>query len=279
MKKTLIIILFLKFCSVYSQVQVKNTSNTAPLEPSSMLDVNYSDKGIIIPSYDLQSLTSITTPIANPVDGLIIFNKGGSTTSYPSGIYTWSNNSWNKVTISGNEAQSMVLNITRASPQSGSPTLIPANAYNNVINNFTVSTNSIIGASLSNGDTIVLPKGIYVIKYSVDTINNQSNTNTGDDNISYELSGNNKEITTCIRSFMINSSNSTPLSGTNRDCKTSNSFSVYNGTFFLDLSNATGNTNVQQRFEFDDTGNINVLKRNPLRIRTNYVLLITKMPN
>jgi hypothetical protein len=53
-------------------------------------------------------LNSTTTPISNPADGLMIYNKGGLST-YPKGYYVWVRNQWQRAVLSGAEPQTMSL--------------------------------------------------------------------------------------------------------------------------------------------------------------------------
>ena len=69
---------------VNAQVGINTTNPNA----SSVLDINSSDKGVLFPQYDLTVLNSTSTPIANPADGLMIYNKGG-TSVFPKGYYVW----------------------------------------------------------------------------------------------------------------------------------------------------------------------------------------------
>ena len=60
--------------------------NTSTPSASSVLDITSSNKGGLFPQYDITVLNSTATPIANPADGLMIYNKGGAST-FPKGYY------------------------------------------------------------------------------------------------------------------------------------------------------------------------------------------------
>ena len=231
--------------------------NTNSPNSSSVLDINSSNKGVLIPQYDLTVLNSTTTPVSNPADGLMIYNKGGLS-AYPTGYYIWIRNQWQRVVLSGAEPQTMSLII-------GPGTLIPTGSTDNTLNRLTVASNKITGASLG-GDTstITLPAGTYIIRYSVDSSN--SGSNTGNANTQY-LGQN----FTCTRSYLINAASGTTITETNRMCQLSSSFTFFQGTYFLKLASPI---TIRQKFEFD-TGN--GFTASNLNVRSSLALVITKM--
>ncbi|WP_048508697.1 hypothetical protein [Chryseobacterium angstadtii] len=244
---------FLLSMSVKSQVGI----NTNTPNASSVLQINASDKGVLFPQYDLTVLNSTSTPIANPADGLMIFNKGG-VSIYPRGYYVWIRNQWQRVILAGSEPQTMSLLISPSA-------LIPANSTNNTLTGFAVAANKITGASLgSDTSTITLPAGTYIVRYSVDTSN--AGNNSGPANTQY-LSQN----FTCTRSYLINSITSTTITEVNRMCQLSSSFTFFQGTYFLVLAVPT---TIRQKFEFD-TGN--GFTASNLNVRSSFTLVITKM--
>lgn len=243
------------FFSVLTHAQVGiNTSNP---NSSSVLDINASNKGVLFPQYDLTILNSNTTPVANPANGLIIYNKGGVST-YPKGYYTWIRDQWQRTILAGSEPQTMTLIINPG-------VLIPQGSTNNQTGNLTVASNKITGASLAaNNATINLPAGKYIIRYSVDS--NNGNNNTGPANTQY-LGQN----FTCTRSSLVNATTNTDITEMIRMCELSSSFTFFQGTFFLTLAAPTA---IRQRFEFD-TGN--GFTASNLTIRSSFALVITKM--
>lgn len=60
--------------------------NVTPPDPSAMLDVLSSNKGILIPRVALTGLTDVTT-IPNPANSLLVYNTG--TTNLSKGYYYW----------------------------------------------------------------------------------------------------------------------------------------------------------------------------------------------
>lgn len=256
MKKHIYIIcmsIFLLGTHIKAQVGINTTTPNA----SSILDINSSNKGALFPQYDLTVLNSTSTPIANPADGLIIYNKGGTST-FPIGYYIWIRNQWQRTILAGSEPQSMSLII---SPN----ILVPIGSTNNTLTNFTVAANKITGASLAaDNSTITLPAGTYIIRYAVDTSN--GNNNTGPANTQY-LSQN----FTCTQSYLVNSVTSAVMTEVNRMCQLSSSFTFFQGTYFLKL---LAPTTIRQKFEFD-TGN--GFTSSNLMVRSSFALLITKM--
>ncbi|WP_312302032.1 hypothetical protein [Chryseobacterium sp.] len=253
MKTYIYIVCMILFGTVDAQVGINtNTPNT-----SSVLDINSSNKGVLFPQYDLVVLNSTSTPVANPTDGLIIYNNGGTST-FPKGYYVWIRNQWQRILIAGSEPQNMSLLI-------GSGVLIPAGSTNNTLANFSVTSNKITGASLAaDNSTITLPAGNYIIRYSVDS-------GTG-----AFVSGSNTQYLgqnfTCTRSYLINSATSATITEVNRTCLLSSSFTFFQGTYFLTLA---APTTIRQKFEFDSPGN--GFTANNLNIRSSLSLVITKM--
>lgn len=231
--------------------------NTNSPNASSVLDINSSSKGVLFPQYDLTVLNSTSTPIANPAEGLVIYNKGGAST-FPKGYYVWIRDQWQRFILAGTEPQSMSLIIN-------SGILVPTGSTNNTLTNFTVAANKITAASLgADTSTITLPAGTYILRYSVDSSN--ANNNNGTANTQY-LSQN----FTCTRSYIINAVTGTNITETNRMCQLSSSFTFFQGSYFLTL---TAPTTIRQKFEFD-TGN--GFTASNLNIRSSLALVITKM--
>lgn len=255
--KTYIYIVCMPLLLFATLVNAQVGINTSTPNASSVLDINSSNKGVLFPQYDLTVLNSTSTPIANPTDGLMIYNKGGSS-SFPKGYYIWIRDRWQRLIISGAEPQAMSLIIN-------SGVLIPTGSTNNTLSNFTVAANKITGASLdADKSTITLPAGTYIIRYSVDSSN--ANNNNGTANTQY-LSQN----FTCTRSYMINAVTGTNITETNRMCQLSSSFTFFQGSYFLTL---TAPTTIRQKFEFD-TGN--GFTASNLNVRSSLTLIITKM--
>lgn len=75
MMKAIVISAFFAFGNqAYAQVGI----NTANPDPSAVLDIKHSNKGLLIPRVSLKNKTDLTT-IATPANGLIIYNLTNST--------------------------------------------------------------------------------------------------------------------------------------------------------------------------------------------------------
>lgn len=229
---------------------------------SSSLDITSTNKGVLFPQYDLTVLNSTATPIFNPVDGLIIYNKGGGST-HPKGYYVWMKNQWQRFIISGAEPQSMSLIINSPTETTA---LIPVNSTNNIAKPFSIISNKITGASLAaDNETITLPAGKYIIRYGVDAVDNNVNS-TGPTNTTYM-----GHVLTAVRSYLVNATTNAVLTEENREVQLSSTFRFFQGTFYLTL---TSPTSFKTKFEFD-TGN--GFTRSNLLIRTSYSMVITRM--
>ncbi len=90
MKKSMILLLaiILMSTSLVAQVSI-NTDGSDP-DGSAMLDIKSTDKGILIPRVTLND-ASTAAPVANPVEGLIIYNIDGSEAK---GFYYWTGTEW-----------------------------------------------------------------------------------------------------------------------------------------------------------------------------------------
>ncbi len=79
------IVLILGFLNqVQAQSVSINTTGNAP-DPSAMLHVEATDKGLIVPRVQLNDSTT-TAPVTSPAEGLLIYNETGSE---PKGLYYW----------------------------------------------------------------------------------------------------------------------------------------------------------------------------------------------
>lgn len=72
-------------------VRIAGTSGTA--DPSAMLDIVSTNKGVLFPRVCLASLTANSSPVTNPQAGLVIYNTGGCGIA-ATGLYFWNGSSW-----------------------------------------------------------------------------------------------------------------------------------------------------------------------------------------
>lgn len=85
---------FLNFNLLFCQVGIGTTTP----DPSSVLDIKSSSKGVLLPSIALTSMTD-NISIFNPVNGLLIWNNGlGGLTD--TGFYYWNSQKWNRISTS-----------------------------------------------------------------------------------------------------------------------------------------------------------------------------------
>ncbi len=78
----------------YSQNVGINDNASAP-DSSAILDINSSNKGVLLPRLVLDD-ASTSYPVSSPAEGLIIYNDGGTE---PAGYYFWTGNKWSKFAV------------------------------------------------------------------------------------------------------------------------------------------------------------------------------------
>jgi hypothetical protein len=84
------VILLLLSNALHSQVAI-NTSG-AQADASAILDVNSTDKGLLVPRVSLVSLSNDVSPVINPADGLLVYNTEGNNLN--PGFYVWNGDKW-----------------------------------------------------------------------------------------------------------------------------------------------------------------------------------------
>jgi len=94
-KYILILVLLFSVLALNAQVAINNTGE-GPVE-SAILDVQSTDKGMLIPRMEITDVDSDLSPVESPAEGLLIYNIG-TTDNIPKGFYYWSNARWNVVT-------------------------------------------------------------------------------------------------------------------------------------------------------------------------------------
>ncbi|UKB84786.1 hypothetical protein LF887_03880 [Chryseobacterium sp. MEBOG06] len=149
MKKSYILLLLMIAQIIYAQVAIGKTSIT----PSAVLDVSQnSNKGVLLPRVDIVDILSNTSPVNNPAEGLVVYNKGNSISP---GLYLWKNNKWTQLADTYNLASYMILQRT-------ADYSILGNLANGTYKNFTDAAFTVvsndIGASYNNATgAITLP--------------------------------------------------------------------------------------------------------------------------
>lgn len=106
MKKTYILLLLCIVNSLFAQVAIgKSTVNS-----SAILEVSESNnKGVLLPRVDIIDILSSTTPVNNPTEGLLVYNKGNSISP---GLYIWKNSRWSQIADTYNLASYLMLQRT-----------------------------------------------------------------------------------------------------------------------------------------------------------------------
>jgi len=94
-----IIVFMLTFYVNNAFSQLKVGSNPQSIDPSAILHVESSNKGVLLPKVSLTSATDQTT-IASPAVGLLVFNTGTGGLS-PAGYYFWDGTQWSNFRLSG----------------------------------------------------------------------------------------------------------------------------------------------------------------------------------
>jgi hypothetical protein len=92
MKKLLITLLLLNIAQAFAQNIGINEDGSSP-NSSAILDVNSTDKGVLIPRVQLDD-ASLAGPVVAPVEGLMVYNETGL---LPKGFYYWDGDSWEKL--------------------------------------------------------------------------------------------------------------------------------------------------------------------------------------
>lgn len=98
MKKRISLLLFFVFAMANAQVGIKKSTDIVPNgyvfpDPSAVLDIYSTDKGLLFPRINLGNvgaLTSATSPVNSPAQGLILYNSTENTTNkIKKGLYYW----------------------------------------------------------------------------------------------------------------------------------------------------------------------------------------------
>src|SRR5687768_7187005 len=86
--------------SVFSQDGVRIAPTAGTADPSAMLDVISTNKGLLVPRVNLVGLSNGSSPIASPATGLLVYNLGGG--GVPAvGFYYWTGTAWVQLTAGG----------------------------------------------------------------------------------------------------------------------------------------------------------------------------------
>ncbi|WP_160140060.1 hypothetical protein [Chryseobacterium sp. c4a] len=131
MKKGYILLLLIIGQILYAQVGIGKTT----LNSSAVLEVSEStNKGVLLPRVDIIDILNNTTPVANPAEGLIVYNKGNTISP---GLYIWKNNKWTQIADTYNLVSYMIL-------QRSTDYTILGNFANGTFKNFTDASFTVI---------------------------------------------------------------------------------------------------------------------------------------
>jgi len=103
-------------CSYYAQNIGINATGSSP-DNSAMLDVDATDKGVLIPRVALTA-TNVSTPVTSPATSLMVYNSataGSGTTAVTPGFYHWNGTEWERMISGNNVATTDDQNLTGAS--------------------------------------------------------------------------------------------------------------------------------------------------------------------
>lgn len=179
MKRILILLAGFVWTGIFSQVVGINTNTP---DSSSVLDLYSNNKGVYIPKYSLTTITTNTTPITKPAEGLLIYNTGGI---FPRGIYYWNGSQWSKFHIQGDFDEVLAAYIPNPSIVGGSGSgapLVSSTSPNTDISGYIELANNISSGTASvnssNGN-FTLPAGKYKVYVKLDgVISNVLNSTT-----------------------------------------------------------------------------------------------------
>ncbi|MBN2213878.1 MAG: hypothetical protein JW723_06515 [Bacteroidales bacterium] len=149
------LIISMNFVLSHSQNVGINDDNSTP-DPSAMLDVKSSDKGILIPRITLTSLNS-ASPVSNPATGLLVYATSES--SVAEGFYYWSGTKWVKIGEGGGSSEPQDLSLSgNTLTLTDDPTSIDLSKYldNTDNQNLSLSGNRL---SITGGNYVDIPTG------------------------------------------------------------------------------------------------------------------------
>ena len=93
MKRLLLLLIgVLSFTQIYSQ-GVVISENAANLDGSAMLDIQATDKGLLIPRVNIANLAA-EAPVTSPATSLLVYNTNGTTGP---GFFYWNGSKWESV--------------------------------------------------------------------------------------------------------------------------------------------------------------------------------------
>jgi len=215
----------LQTTAVLAQVSIHNGSGTDP-NASSMMDVQSTDKGMLVPRVALVSRDNASSPIASPANSLLIFNTATANTGAAAppnditpGYYYWDQNAsvWQRVMSgygnlnTGTGSNGHVSYWTGASTQ----------GYDNTGNFFWDATNDRLGIGTTSPST-----SLHV-------------SNAAGEQIRIQSSGTEADI------YYVNNTGNWQVGTNNSGNGTSNNqFYIYDNAYRLTVQNGSGNVGI-----------------------------------
>jgi hypothetical protein len=127
-----LIVGILLFSAVNSQAQIKIGGDPITINPSSVLEIESDNKGVLFPRVTLTSITDVTT-VPSPTDGLTVFNTatdGTAPNNVSFGYYYWSASAskWVKLAVETAPIEfAKTVYVNAASPNLAAATLFDEN--------------------------------------------------------------------------------------------------------------------------------------------------------
>lgn len=185
-RKLLLLCILMSICStLFAQVGI----GTSSPDPSSILDITATNKGLLIPRVALSSINnSIIDGKFKNATGLLIYNTNSSL-SAGSGFYYWDGAIWNAMIGSGQNGAST--SASYGEVYLTSDQTLPLTRYTNT--DFPAATPGISSSDIILSDLGIQPTsgGVYRITYSITYKKNQS---SGPDTIRFYITENTNRI-------------------------------------------------------------------------------------
>lgn len=154
---------------VFSQVAINVSGNQA--DPSAILDVSSSEKGLLVPRVSLVSPTNNDSPVNNPANGLLVYNTEGNNLN--PGFYVWNGEKWASLATM-DQVQSVVHGPASAGVYGeiydyhaiGSYAEIPVPSSGTYVTWSTGSQGDISNMTYNNGTLTVQNPGMYSVSFT-----------------------------------------------------------------------------------------------------------------
>lgn len=171
MRITILLILLALFTPFLGNAQVATAVNSRTPDISSVVDLsnNTSNKAFLPPRVSLTTLTSTSTPISNPAEGLIVYNIG---TSQLPGYYIFIDNSWTLMATRENS----IMNAVFENKTATNATLSTIGTFTTIGSLSVLDNNSGGDIVLSGGNSFTLQPGKYVISCALNIETAETNT-------------------------------------------------------------------------------------------------------